>query len=59
MTERLLFKPSEVAEAIGTSKTTVYDLINKGELAAVRVGSDLRVPVAVVQKWIAKQLATK
>jgi excisionase family DNA binding protein len=55
MPEKLLYRISEAADAIGVSKTILYELINSGEIPVIRVRSDLRVPVAGLRAWLAKQ----
>jgi len=59
MADRLVMKPTEVAEALDCSKTTVYELIHSGQLPSVRIGKDMRVPVAGVQQFIDKQLKSR
>ena len=53
--DRLLLRPREVAVATGLSRSMVYELINRGELPAIRVGKSVRVPVADLQDWIREQ----
>ena len=36
--ERLLYRPAEAAEALGVSRSKVYELMNTGEIPWVRVG---------------------
>ena len=55
MPDKLLYRISEAAHALGVSRTVLYELINSGEIPVIRVRSDLRVPVAGLQAWIAKQ----
>ena len=50
---KLLLTVAEAAEAMGTYRQRVYDLIHKGELPVVKVGS-WKVPVVEVEKWILK-----
>ncbi|MBO0827763.1 MAG: helix-turn-helix domain-containing protein [Streptosporangiales bacterium] len=42
------------AEALDVSRTSVYDLIARGELTATRVGGRIRVPVNEVEALIKK-----
>ena len=56
MTERLAYKPAELAEALGCSRAKAYELIASREIESIKVGTDTRVPVSCVQKWMAKQL---
>ncbi len=58
-TERLAYRPAEVGEAIGVSRSKAYELIAAGEIPSVKVGGCVRVPVAALQAWIARQLAER
>jgi excisionase family DNA binding protein len=59
MSDKLLFRPVEAAEAIGVSRARAYELIAAGELPSIRIGTSIRVPVdalrALVQQKLAKQ----
>lgn len=56
-TERLMLRPVEAAEAIGVSRARCYELIARGEIPSVRIGSTVRIPVDALRAWIAQQLA--
>lgn len=46
-------RPDEAAEYLGCGETTVRELINAGELGAVRIGTrGLRIPVAELDRWL-------
>lgn len=51
--ERILLRPSEVAQSIGCSRSKVYDLIATGRLPAVHLDNEnqrlIRVPVSAVR----------
>jgi excisionase family DNA binding protein len=47
-------RPREVAERLAVCTATVYTLIERGELQAVRVGSSLRVSVDVLLGYLAR-----
>jgi excisionase family DNA binding protein len=49
---RLLLRPREVADMIGVSRTTAYDLIAAHKIPSVRIGNHLRVPAAALEKLI-------
>lgn len=55
MTERLL-TAAEVAEDLRVSTMTVYRLIRRGELPAVRVGRNYRVRVQDLQAYLDAQV---
>ncbi len=52
---RMLLRVPEVAQTLGLGKTTVHDLIARGELRTVRVGRALRVPAADSRRWVEEQ----
>lgn len=57
MTDKLLYRPTEAADAIGVSRARAYELIANGTLPSIRIGSSIRVPVAALRAWIEQQLA--
>ena len=57
--ERLLLRPSEAGDAIGVSRSKVYELIASGELPSVDVGGVRRVPVEALRDWIKTRLRMK
>lgn len=59
MTEKLLYKPSEFAEAIGCSRAHAYELIAAGKVPSIRIGGMVRVPVAALREWVSQQLSAK
>ena len=56
--DRLLLRPAEAAEAIGVSRSRMYELLASGDVPSIRVGRTVRVPVAALQAWIAERLRT-
>ncbi len=54
---RLLYRPAEAAEAIGVSRSRVYELISSGDIPSIRVGGVVRVPVDSLREWVTRQLA--
>lgn len=57
--DKLLLRPSEVAELLSVSRTKAYELIAAGVLPSVRVGSSVRVPVVQLQAWIERNLISE
>jgi excisionase family DNA binding protein len=53
--ERRLLKAPEVARQLGLARSTVYQMMSLGEIATVRRGRAVRVPISAVDEWIARQ----
>lgn len=54
---RLAFRPTEVAEGCGLSRTTVYEAIRTGELPSRRLGKRIVVPADALRAWLSGQSA--
>lgn len=50
--EKLLLKPTEVAETLRIGRSLVYGMLASGELPSIRVGRCIRVPKTSLEKWI-------
>jgi excisionase family DNA binding protein len=59
MTERLLYRPSEVGEAIGVCRSKAYELIASGEIPSIRIGGCVRVPLDKLREWIERKAAER
>jgi excisionase family DNA binding protein len=53
--EPLVVKPEDASHLLGVSRATVYRLIATGELPSLRVGSDRRVSVETLRRWLAER----
>lgn len=53
---RLLLRPSEVAEALGVGRSKVYELIATGAIPSITLGGCVRVPLEPLRAWIAQQV---
>ncbi len=53
--ERLAYRPSEVAKAIGSSRAYAYQLVQRGVIRSVRCGRAIFVPRAAVEAFLAGQ----
>src|SRR6056297_2313448 len=51
-----LLTAAEVADQLRVSTMTIYRLIRSGELKAVRVGRNYRVPVADLERYLTDQV---
>ena len=59
MVEKLLLRPADVAEQLSISRTRVYELIERRELHAVRIGRGVRVAADEVRRWVEAQTAVE
>lgn len=59
MTDRLMLRPAEAAEAIGVSRAKGYEMIARGEIPSVEIGGVRRVPVEALRSLIARRLAER
>ena len=55
MTDRLMLRVVEAAQALGVSRAKAYALIAAGEIPSVRLGGCVRVPVEALRSWIERQ----
>lgn len=53
--EKLLLRVSEAAELASVGRTTAYELIASGAWPVVRIGTAVRVPLAGLQAWVARE----
>ena len=49
----------EVARRLAVGRTTVYELIARQELMAIKIGRARRIPESALERWIAQQLIDK
>ena len=53
--EQLLLTTTEAAELLRVSRTTVYALINAGELSPVHIGRACRISLAEIKRYVASK----
>lgn len=52
-TQPLLLRIEEAARLLGLGRSTVYELLYKGVLPSVHIGTARRIPLAALMQWIA------
>jgi excisionase family DNA binding protein len=55
---RLLLRIPEAAARLGLGRSTVYELIQAGELPVVRIGKSVRIPSSRLEAWVELQART-
>lgn len=48
----LLVRIEEAARLLCLGRSTVYEMIYKGDIASVKYGSARRIPLAAIEQWI-------
>ncbi|NTU84675.1 MAG: helix-turn-helix domain-containing protein [Chloroflexales bacterium] len=54
--EPLLVRVEEAARILSLSRSTIYEMMDAGELPSVRRGAARRIPLAALHAWVARQL---
>lgn len=54
--DEILYTVKEIAEKLKVHPKTVQGYIRSGELKALKIGKDWRVPKKVFQKWLMEKL---
>lgn len=54
----MLMRVSEVAQELRLARSFVYELIQSGQLPAVRIGRSIRVPRAELEAWVRERAET-
>ena len=52
MSDQYLLRPAEAAQQLAVCRSTIYTLINEGQIPYVRVGKSIRVPAARLRELI-------
>ena len=55
----LLLRIDAAAERLAISRTTLYRMVQRGELPIIHIGSAIRVPVASLERWLADHVANQ
>ncbi len=55
--QTLLMRPQQAAKFIGISRTAVYGLLQRREIASVKCGAARLIPTAELTAWLDRQLA--
>jgi excisionase family DNA binding protein len=55
--EPLLVRVEEAARLLSLSRSTIYEMLDRGELPSVRCGAARRIPLASLRAWVERQTA--
>lgn len=54
--EPLLVRVEEAARILSLSRSTIYEMMDSGELPSVRWGAARRISVAALRAWVERQM---
>lgn len=54
--EPLLVRVEEAARILCLSRSTIYEMLDRGELPSVRCGTARRIPIAALRAWVERQM---
>jgi excisionase family DNA binding protein len=54
---KILISPDEACERLGVGRSTMYRLLDRGEIASVRLGRLRRIPLEWLRDWVDKQVS--
>ncbi|MFN8480187.1 MAG: helix-turn-helix domain-containing protein [Kouleothrix sp.] len=54
--EPLLVRVEEAARILSLSRSTIYEMMDSGELPSVRWGAARRIPMAALRAWVEQQI---
>ena len=54
--EPLLVRVEEAARILSLSRSTIYEMMDSGELPSVRWGTARRIPMAALRAWVERHL---
>ena len=52
---KLTYTVPEMAQALGLGRNTAYDLVNRADFPAIRVGGKILVPIEALNNWLNRQ----
>jgi excisionase family DNA binding protein len=52
MTDPMLLSPVEAARVLGIGRSSLYLLMQSGDLASVRIGRSRRIPVTAIDEFV-------
>lgn len=55
--DRLLLRVPEAAEALGISRSQMYQLVAAGVVPVIRIGRSVRVPIEALRQWVGENTA--
>lgn len=52
---RIVYTPAEVQAMLGIKLQTVYDMLRSGEIPAIRIGRNYKIPKEKFDRWLSTE----
>lgn len=56
MEAKLLLSPDEACEALGVKRSTLFKMLNEGQISSIKIGRLRRIPVEGLRTYVQKQV---
>lgn len=57
MQDKLLLSPDETCEVLGVKRSTLFKMLEAGEIVSIKIGRLRRIPVEGIRTYVQKQVA--
>jgi excisionase family DNA binding protein len=57
--QKLLLSPDETCEALTIKRSTLFKMLDAGEITSIKIGRLRRIPVDGLQKYVVRQVAAQ
>jgi len=54
---KLLLSPDETCEVLGVKRSTLFKMLETGEICSIKVGRLRRIPLTSLRDWVERQVA--
>lgn len=54
--EKRLLRVTEVAQLLGISRSYAYEMVQRRQLPALRLGRAIRVPLGALERWLEERI---
>ena len=54
--DALLLKPEQAAELLNVSRSTVYQLLSRNEIASIKIGASRRITMEALREYVEKSV---
>ena len=59
MESKILLSPDETCEVIGVKRSTLFKMLETGDIPSIKIGRLRRIPVEGIRQWVQRQVAAQ